>query len=89
MLKVVKPMGSAQENAQSASADLLVQHCVFIQFNLVGIGNIRMDARWWIKIRAYRFAQSSRNPAKPNPANAARLKQKHEHKEHRSAGTLN
>jgi hypothetical protein len=43
MLKVVESMGRAQENAKSAGADLLAQHCVFFQLNLVGIGNIRMD----------------------------------------------
>ena len=89
MLEVVESMGRAQENAKSAGADLLAQHCVFFQLNLVGIGNIRMNDWWGIKIGAYRFAQCARNPAKPNPANASRLKQEYEREQRPRAGNLN
>jgi hypothetical protein len=60
MLEVVGSVGRVEKNAKSAGGDLLAWCCVFLQFNLVGIRNIRMDIRWRVKVsRSVRKIQRS------------------------------
>src|SRR5271167_447234 len=88
MLEVVETLGRTKKNAEAGGCDFLAWRGVLIQFNLVGIWNAGMDNRWRVKIRGYHCAQHSWNPAKPNPANAPRLKHKYEREQPRSAGNL-
>jgi hypothetical protein len=48
----MQAMRGAQQNAQTAGGEFLPALCVILDFYLVGIRQVRVNARRWVEVRA-------------------------------------